>query len=151
VLFRSVAHSTEQNPFTRRSCRAADLGPILQGGDVLAYNLNLGRPAEQARNELPRLLDLPGEIRDFDDTAAVVGLLDAVVSVDTACAHVAGAVGTPLLLLLPQSPDWKWQPAKDQAPWYAAMQRFTQASAPGWIDPVRAALTDTLAQASTSP
>jgi tetratricopeptide (TPR) repeat protein len=142
----SVAHSTEQNPFTRRSCRAADLGPILQGGEVVAYNLNLGRPAEQARSELPGLLDLPAEIGDFDDTAAVVGLLDAVVSVDTACAHVAGAVGTPLLLLLPQAPDWKWQPSQHQAPWYAAMQRFTQASAPGRIDSVRAALAETLAR-----
>jgi tetratricopeptide (TPR) repeat protein len=142
----SVAHSTEQNPFTRRSCRAADLGRILQGGKVVAYNLNLGRPAEQARSELPRLLDLPGEIRDFDDTAAVVGLLDAVVSVDTACAHVAGAVGTPLLLLLPQAPDWKWQPSKQQPPWYAAMQRFTHAGAPRWVDSVHAALADTLAR-----
>jgi tetratricopeptide (TPR) repeat protein len=145
----SVAHSTEQNPFTRRSCRAGDLGPILQGGGVAAYNLNLGKPAEEARSELPGLLDLPGEIRDFDDTAAVVSLLDAVVSVDTACAHMAGAVGTPLFLLLPPAADWKWQPSKQQAPWYAAMQRFT--TRPGWTDAVRAALADALAQVSVGP
>ena len=136
----SAAHSTEQNPFTRRSRRAADLDPILQGGEVVAYNLNLGRPAEQARSELPVLRDLPDEIEDFDDTAAVVSLLDAVISVDTACAHIAGAVGTPLFLLLPQTPDWKWQPSKQDAPWYPSMRRFTHAPAPGWSDSVRSAI-----------
>jgi tetratricopeptide (TPR) repeat protein len=127
----SVAHSTEQSPFTRRSCDAADLAPLLQAAPVIAYNLSLGRAAEEARGRLPGLQDLPGRIDDFDDTAAVVDLLDAVVSVDTACAHVAGAVGTPLFLLLPPSADWKWQPHAAHAPWYASVQRAPQPRTPG--------------------
>jgi len=91
----SVAHSTEENPWTRRSCQAADLEPLTQAPGVLAFNLNLGRAAGQARAELPALRDLPGALTDFEDTAAVVSLMDALVCVDTAMVHVAGAIGTP--------------------------------------------------------
>ena len=132
----SVAHSTEQNPLTRRSCDAADLAPLLQSAPVIAYNLNLGRSAEEARSRLPGLLDLPGRIEDFDDTAALVDLLDAVVSVDTACAHVAGAVGTPLFLLLPPAADWKWQPHAAGPGWYQAVQRVVRVAGRPWLDEI---------------
>jgi hypothetical protein len=136
----SAAHSTEENPFTRRSCGAGDLLPIVQGPGVRAYNLNLGKPADQARAQLPGLRELPGTVEDFDDTAAVVSLLDAVVSVDTACAHVAGALGTPLLLLLPPAPDWKWQPHAPRAPWYESAQLARKSSGGSWSDVAARAL-----------
>jgi tetratricopeptide (TPR) repeat protein len=128
----SVAHSTEENPFTRRSCAAADLLALVQGTGFEVYNLNLGRAAEAARSELPGLRELQRPIENFDDTAAVFGLLDAVVSVDTAAAHLAGAVGAPLQLLLPPSPDWKWQARVAPAPWYETARLAQRASGAGW-------------------
>ena len=57
--------------------------------------------------------------RDFADTAAVVAQLDLVISVDTAVAHLAGALGTPCWVLLPDhQPDWRWFGARDDSPWY---------------------------------
>ncbi len=129
----SAAHATEENPFTRRSCAAADLLPLAQGTGFQVYNLNLGRAAEAARRDLPGLRDLPAPIESFEDTAAIISLLDAVVSVDTASAHVAGAIGAPVQLLLPAAPDWKWQPHADASPWYESVQRVRQPAAGGWI------------------
>jgi Flp pilus assembly protein TadD len=117
----SVAHSTEENPWTRRSCRAEELLPIVQVAGVEAYNLNLGRARAQANAALPGLRELPGPLEDFDDTAAVVSLLDAVISVDTACAHVAGAIGVRSFVLLPPAPDWKWQ-THGTSPWYESVR-----------------------------
>ena len=57
-------------------------------------------------------------LRDFSDTAALVESLDLVISVDTSIAHVAGALGRPVWLLLPFVPDWRWQLARDDTPWY---------------------------------
>ena len=114
----SAAHSTEENPWTRRSCPAGDLLPIIQVAGIESYNLNLGRAGQEASAALPGLQDLPAPLEDFDDTAAVVSLLDAVVSVDTACAHVAGATGVSSFVLLPPAPDWKWQTHASSPPWY---------------------------------
>jgi Flp pilus assembly protein TadD len=130
----SVAHSTEQNPFTRRSCRPADLLPIVQAPGVQAYNLNLGKAGSEADTELPGLRKLPALIEDFDDTAAVVSLLSAVVSVDTACVHVAGAVGIPAFVLLPPEPDWKWQPWSERVPWYGSANRMRRAPHRSWSE-----------------
>jgi len=144
----SAAHATEEIPFTRRSCRAADLLPIVQTLGVEAYNLNLGKAADEARRELPGLRDLPLAIEDFDDTASLVHLLDAVVSVDTACAHVAGALETPLFLLLPAAADWKWQPHAPHAPWYVAVQRFSRTHDSGSIGAIQAAMANRVTAAA---
>jgi tetratricopeptide (TPR) repeat protein len=132
----SVAHSTEENPWTRRSCPAADLQPLTQAPGVLAFNLNLGRAAGQARAELPALRDLPGALTDFEDTAAVVSLMDALVCVDTAMVHVAGAIGTPAGLLLPYARDWRWVAQEGRLPWYWCVQAYSQKTAGQWSEPV---------------
>jgi Tfp pilus assembly protein PilF len=114
----SAAHSTEENPWTRRSCRPEDLLPIVQSEGIEAYNLNLGKAGPEASAALPGLRELPVPIEDFDDTTALASLMDAVITVDTACAHVAGAIGTTAFVLLPPSPDWKWQPHSPNPSWY---------------------------------
>ena len=146
----SVAHSTEENPFTRRSCAAADLLALVQASGLEVYNLNLGRAAEAARSELPGLRELPRPIESFEDTAAVVGLLDAVVSVDTAGAHLAGAIGTPLQLLLPAAPDWKWQTQSAAAPWYETAQLARRPPGAGWAAAV-SLVTERLQRALRAP
>lgn len=128
----SAAHSTEENPFTRRSCRPNEWMPVLRHPGIEAFNLNLAGAAEEAQRTLPELRALPEPLQDFDDTAAVVGLLDAVVSVDTAAAHVAGALGVPLLLLLPEAADWKWQPHAAVPPWYQAIRTVRKNGTQEW-------------------
>jgi ADP-heptose:LPS heptosyltransferase len=104
---------------------------------VAVFNLNTGPAAEEARCELPGLRDLPLPLDDFDDTVAAMRCLDAVVSVDTAAAHVAGALGVPLFLLLPYSRDWRWTPLEGRAPWYGDVRAYAQAYPGDWAEPVR--------------
>jgi Flp pilus assembly protein TadD len=145
----SVAHSTEALGFTRRSCAAADLRALVGLPGIETYNLGIGPQADEARRALPGLRELPAPVADFDDAAAMMDCLDAVVSVDTAAAHLAGAIGKPLLLLLPPSPDWKWQVSahpSQRTPWYAQLQRLQRAANGPWSDVARTAAQAVLAR-----
>ena len=93
--------------------------------------------------QLPTRLDLGESLDDFADTAAVVHQLDLVISVDTALAHLAGAMALPVWLLLPYAPDWRWMLERDDSPWYPSMRLFRQRQAGDWrelIDRVTRAL-----------
>ena len=79
---------------------------------------------------LPNLIDLGAELSDFADTAAVISLLDVVISVDTAVAHLAGALGKPVVILLPHAADFRWMRGRDDTPWYPT--RETVAAAGLW-------------------
>jgi tetratricopeptide (TPR) repeat protein len=103
------------------------------------------RPAFEARQgELTWFGD---ELRDFGDTAALVEHMDLVVSVDTAVAHLAGALGKPLWLMLPVNSDWRWLLAREDSPWYPSARLFRQARLGDWpavVDRVGAALAEWL-------
>ncbi len=71
-------------------------------------------------------------LEDFADTAAIVELMDVVVSVDTAVAHVAGALGKKLWLLLPLVPDWRWLLEREDSPWYPSARLFRQSRLGDW-------------------
>nr|WP_315232225.1 tetratricopeptide repeat protein [uncultured Albidiferax sp.] len=74
------------------------------------------------------------QIRDFADTAAILDQLDLLITVDTAVAHLAGALGKPVWLLLPDYlPDWRWLTARSDSPWYPGVLRlFRQPAGGGW-------------------
>jgi len=74
------------------------------------------------------------QFADFADTAAVVATLDLVISVDTSVAHLAGAMGKPVALLLPFSPDFRWLLDRTDSPWYPTMRLFRQPALCAWDD-----------------
>ena len=75
------------------------------------------------------------EIVDFSDTAALCGLMDVVISIDTSAAHLAGAMGKPTWVLLPHLPDWRWLLDRSDSPWYPSMLLYRQEQIGVW-DPV---------------
>jgi tetratricopeptide (TPR) repeat protein len=91
------------------------------------------------------ILHIGGELNDFADTAAVIENLDLVISVDTSVAHLAGALGKPVWVLLPFVPDWRWLLDCDDSPWYPTARLFRQDETRRWdrvIAATRAALSD---------
>jgi Flp pilus assembly protein TadD len=85
-----------------------------------------------AMSELPGLADHSAELTDFAETAALVSLMDLVITVDTAPAHLAGALGKPAWLLLAHSPDWRWMRDRSDSPWYPTLRLFRQPKRDDW-------------------
>ena len=119
-----------------RSVALAQWLPILRKQGVEFVSLQ-PEPASSDLPEIPSGLrpfapfaDMPP--RDFADTAAVVANLDLVISIDTAGAHLAGALGRPTWTLLTHAPDWRWLRGRADSPWYPTMRLFRQQSAGDW-------------------
>ena len=80
------------------------------------------------------LIDHTADLHDFADTAAMIANLDLVIAVDTAVAHLAGAMGKPVWVLVPFSPDWRWMSDRDDSPWYPTMLLFRQKIEGDWAE-----------------
>jgi ADP-heptose:LPS heptosyltransferase len=80
--------------------------------------------------------DPMGAVRDFADTAAIIANLDAVISVDTAAAHLAGAMGKPIFLLDRYDNSWRWLYGRGDSPWYPTLMIFRQTQPGDWLGPV---------------
>src|SRR5581483_10989006 len=101
-----------------RSLPPDRLTPILDTPGIRFVSLQKDTP-------LPGSAAAPG-ILDLADTAALIGQLDLVISVDTMVAHLAGALGRPVWLLLSFAPDWRWMTGREDSPWYPTMRLFRQ-------------------------
>jgi tetratricopeptide (TPR) repeat protein len=91
----------------------------------------------------PDILHMGVELNDFADTAAALAFVDLVIAVDTSVAHLAGAMGVPVWILLPFNPDWRWMLEREDSPWYPSARLFRQATPGDWagaIAEIRAAL-----------
>jgi hypothetical protein len=80
----------------------------------------------------PEVIHMGEELSDFADTAALISLLDLVVSVDTSVVHLAGAIGQPFWLLVPFAPDFRWLLAREDSPWYPTARLFRQSAINDW-------------------
>ncbi len=97
-----------------------------------------GRKALEGIKLPKNVIDLGDELEDFADTAAVMSLLDAVISSDTSTAHVAGALGLPLWLPLHSTADWRWIEKNGRCRWYPSAHLFRQHTPDDWQKPVKA-------------
>jgi hypothetical protein len=121
--------------------------PLASISGVRLVSLQKGPGREQLSELADRMevLDLADELVDFADTAALMSNLDLVITVDTAVAHLAGAIGLPVWLVLPSFPDWRWMLDRDDSPWYPSMRLFRQTAWGEWEGVFRQ-LTDALAK-----
>jgi hypothetical protein len=76
-------------------------------------------------------------LRDFGDTAALIEAMDLVISIDTAVAHLAGALAKPVWIMLPFNSDWRWLLGRDDSPWYPTARLFRQAVPGDWASVLR--------------
>jgi len=95
------------------------------------------RESDQASLAVLGIVDHRSRLTDFAETAALASCMDAVVSVDTAVAHLAGALGLGLLLLLPEVPDWRWMLERGDSPWYPSARIFRRPSRGDWSEPLQ--------------
>ncbi len=117
-----------------RSLPVRELLPVARIPGVTLYNLQLGAPPEDLAllSASGDVRDFSAELRNFADTAALIGELHAVVSVDTAVAHLAAAMGKPVHLMLPFSCDWRWLAGRRDSPWYPSVTLYRQATPGEW-------------------
>lgn len=131
-------------PDPRRSCRLEDFAPLALMQRVEYYSLQVGIGADQAQTP-PNgmaLFDLTSQIDNFADSAALIEQLDLVITIDTAIAHLAGALGKPVFLLLPFAPDWRWMLERIDSPWYPTMHLHRQKSPGDWGSVIRKLTTE---------
>ncbi len=130
----------------RRSLPIDLLAPLWALPGLVWCSLQVGaRAADLASTPDGLIADLAPDLTDFAATAAAVAGLDLVIAADTSVAHLAGALGRPVWLLLPASADWRWQRFGDTTPWYPTMRLFRQDASRAW-PPVVAAVAQALRQ-----
>ena len=134
-----------------RSCPLQRLLPLLTSDKATFFSMQtdeLGRNQIAEHHLGERLIDVGGSLRDFAETAAVLARLDLLIAVDTATAHLAGALGRPVWTMLCHTPDWCWHLNRSDSPWYPTMRLFRQPRWDDW-DSVVAEVRDCLAGRST--
>jgi tetratricopeptide (TPR) repeat protein len=126
----SPAHKNDKN----RSCPFDQLLPLFSLKNITFYSLQKkdGRHSPAPNKNIDNFIDYTGEIHDFLDTAGFIQNLDVVISVDTAAAHLAGALGKEVWTLLPFAPEWRWMLKRKDTPWYPTMKLFRQDRFGNW-------------------
>ena len=117
-----------------RSCRLEDFDVLAKIPNTRLFGLQKGDAADQISGLPPsfQIQNLGEDFDDFSDTAAAIENLDLVISIDTSVAHLAGALGKPVWVLLQHVADWRWLTGRDDNPWYASMRLFRQKQAGDW-------------------
>ncbi|MCY4030384.1 MAG: tetratricopeptide repeat-containing glycosyltransferase family protein [Acidobacteria bacterium] len=128
------AGNPDQQQDRQRSCSLADFAPLFELPGTEFVSLQVGSRAEEVRMSSWRGLvrELPAEAVPFEATADALMEIDLVITVDTAMAHLAGAVGRPVWTLLAFAPDWRWMLERNDTPWYPTMRLFRQPAPNDW-------------------
>ena len=145
------AHGNDRNRSLPRGEAARLLRPLHRLAAAIPGLRLAGLQTGPRHGEVPVPLGIPdysAGLGDFADTASLVAALDLVVTVDTATAHLAGALGKPVWVMLPYAPDWRWQLVRHDSPWYASMRLFRQPAPGDWDAVIRAVAAALRAQLS---
>lgn len=125
-------HNNDRN----RSALLSDFLPIANLPGIALLALQKGPKTGQAGEYYGRapLINVGAEIQDYDDTMAILENLECLVTVDTSVAHLAGAMGRPVWIMLPRAPDWRWLLEREDSPWYPTVRLFRQTQVRRWDD-----------------
>jgi hypothetical protein len=118
----------------KRSMTLADLAPVAAVDDIALIALQKGPQQRQMGGYYGRapLIHLSAEVEGFDDTMAIMAGLDLVLTVDTSVAHLAGAMGIPVWIMLPWCAEWRWLQERTDSPWYPTARLFRQPGPNDW-------------------
>lgn len=140
IAWQGNVDTERQGGFIGRSFGLSAAAPLAQLESVTLISLQKGAGSEQ-RSQVSfasKVLELtdPWEMgpSELKDTAALLSALDLVVTADTLTAHLAGALGIPVWVVLSASPDWRWLREREDSPWYPTMRLFRQRPGGGWAD-----------------
>ncbi|MBZ0198629.1 MAG: tetratricopeptide repeat protein [Ignavibacteriaceae bacterium] len=122
-------HTNDKN----RSIKLTQIKELFDIPGIHYFALQKGSGLEQAKEFSDKNVHiLDPYIHNLTDTAAIIDNLDLVISVDTAVAHIAGAMGKPVWTILPFAPDWRWMLKRNESPWYPSMKLFRQCYKGDW-------------------
>ncbi len=145
-------HQNDKN----RSCAFSHFIELLGIPGVSMFSLQKGRNEGDIKSNgcTALVVDMAPRLNDFSDTAALINQLDLVITVDTSVAHLAGALGKPVWVVIPFAPDWRWGYETTASPWYPSMRLFRQQRPGSWeqvFNDVRKALRADLGMAPPKP
>jgi hypothetical protein len=114
----------------------SDFAPVAALPGIALVSLQKGAATDQAGRYFGRapLINIGAEVRDYDDTMALLECLDLVITVDTSVGHLAAAMGKPVWILLATSPDWRWLLGRADSIWYPSVRLFRQTVPRQWSD-----------------
>jgi tetratricopeptide (TPR) repeat protein len=123
-----------------RSTSLSILAPLWSRGNRSFLSLQKDVPTRDAAllKEAAAIVDLSPYLTDFAETAAIISCLDLVITVDSSMAHLAGALGVPVWIMLPWLPDFRWMMERQDSPWYPSARLFRQSSPGDWASVVNA-------------
>jgi tetratricopeptide (TPR) repeat protein len=135
----SAQDAARQRDRQNKSIALDDLSLLAEAKEASFVSLQTGEAAAQTRQPPAGLVihDWTDELEDFADTAALVDGLDLVISIDTAVAHLAGALGKPVWLINRFDTDWRWLLDRDDSPWYPQLRQFRQPHPGDWDAAIR--------------
>lgn len=118
-----------------RSVPVAQLVPLLRTGlSFLALQKDITQEERRFLSLFPNVIDASDRLTDFDDTAAAIASTAVVISIDTAVAHLAGALGRPCWVMLKKASDWRWKASGPKTVWYPSLHLFRQQRFRDWSD-----------------
>jgi len=125
-------HTNDHNRSLQLSqiVRIADI--VSERAQFISLQKNMRPDDRRFLEERNDIVHLGDELNDFGDTAGLIANLDLLISVDTSVAHLAGAMGKPVWILLPYLPDWRWLRERQDSPWYPSARLFRQPAVNDW-------------------